>query len=137
MFSNLKEKEIQELNRLMNLSEKNKKNNLEMFKKAEIEKDNFIKELMNLNKKTETKVNNLVGSLDIKLETNNQLGLKLEQNQPQRTYDDLTQIVNTNFETVKTDLTTQRRFFYLGIAEIVLIFLAILYIIKKISVKLY
>jgi hypothetical protein len=136
MFSNLKEKEIQELNRLMNLSEKNKKNNIKLFKKAEAEKDKFIKELINLNKKTETAVNNLVGSLDIKLETNNQLGLKLEQNQPPRTYDDLTEIINSNFGTVKTDLTTQRRFFYLGIGEIVLIILAILYMIKKISTKI-
>ncbi len=86
---------------------------------------------MNLNKTTETEINKLMGSLDIKLETNNQLGLKLAQNKSPKSNEELTEIINTNFNIVRTGLKYERSFFFLGIIEIFLIILLMIYFSKK------
>ena len=131
MFRDLKEKEKQELYQLILKSDKNRINNLKLFKKSEENVEKFINELVSLNKKTETEINKLVGSLDIKLEINNQLGLNLEQNKSTKSYEDLTEIVNTNFNIAKSSFITERRFFFLGILEIILILLLLFYFAKK------
>ena len=131
MFRDLKEKEKQELYQLILKSDKNRINNLKLFKKSEENVEKFINELVSLNKKTETEINKLVGSLDIKLEINNQLGLNLEQNKSTKSYEDLTEIVNTNFNIAKSSFITERRFFFLGILEIILILLLLFYFGKK------
>jgi hypothetical protein len=136
MFAELKEKEKEELTDLILKSDKNRIKNAKLAKNTENEIEKFITQLTNLNKKTETDINNLVDNLDIKLENNNQLGLKLVQNQPKRSYDELTKIINTNFNTVKYDLQIQRRFFFLGIVEIILIILILLYLGKKTSARM-
>jgi hypothetical protein len=136
MFRDLKEKEKQELNQLIIKSEKNRVNNVKLYKKSEENVEKFINELVSLNKKTETEINKLVGSLDIKLEINNQLGLNLEQNKSTKSYEDLTEIVNTNFNITKSSLTTERRFFFLGIIEIILILLLLFYFGKKTASKM-
>ena len=131
MFRDLKEKEKKELYQLILKSDKNRINNLKLFKKSEENVEKFINELVSLNKKTETEINKLVGSLDIKLEINNQLGLNLEQNKSTKSYEDLTEIVNTNFNIAKSSFITERRFFFLGILEIILILLLLFYFGKK------
>jgi hypothetical protein len=136
MFRDLKEKEKQELNQLILKSEKNRVNNIKLYKKSEENVEKFINELVSLNKKTETEINKLVGSLDIKLEINNQLGLNLEQNKSTKSYEDLTEIINTNFNIAKSSLTTERRFFFLGIIEIILILLLLFYFGKKTIAKI-
>ena len=131
MFRDLKEKEKQELNQIILKSEQKRLANVKLFKKSEENIEKFVSELMNLNKTTETEINKLMGSLDIKLETNNQLGLKLAQNKSPKSNEELTEIINTNFNIVRAGLTYEKRFFFLGIIEIFLIILLMIYFTKK------
>lgn len=131
-FSNLIENKIQELNTIINNNEDKRLDFLNQFRIAEGEVDTFINVLINLNKSTEKNVQQLVNGLDGKLEKNIQLSLKLSQNEPPKSFEDLTENINTNFNIVKTDLASEKRNFFLGIVLICFILLFFYYIIKKI-----
>lgn len=137
LFTELKEKEMQDLSNLILKSDKDRIKNINLAKKTEKDIETFVNKLTKLNKKTETDLNNLVNNLDIKLENSNQLGLKLTQNKPMKPYDELTNIINTNFTIAKNDLIVQRRFYFLGIIEIILIIIMILFFIMQTSNKVY
>ena len=105
---------------------------LNQFRITEGENDTFVNVLINLNKSTEKNIEKIVKSLDGKLEKNIQLSLKLSQNEPPKSFEDLTENININFNMVKTDLAIQKRNFFIGIVEICFILLLFYYIIKKI-----
>ncbi len=134
-FSNLIENKIQELNTIINNNESKRLDFLNQFRQSEAETNTFVNVLINLNKGTEKNIQQLVNGLDGKLEKNIQLSLKLAQNEPSKSFEDLTENINTNFNIVKTDLGIEKRNFFIGIVEIIFILLLFYYIIKKIYIS--
>jgi len=130
-FSNLIEQKIQELNTIINNNESKRLDFINQFRESEGETDTFINVLINLNKNTEKNVQKLINGLDGKLEKNIQLSLKLSQNEPNKSFEDLTENVNTNFNMIKTSLASEKRNFFIGIVIICFILLLFYYIIKK------
>jgi hypothetical protein len=131
-FNNLIEKQIQDLNIIITNNENKRLEYLSKFRKAEEKTNTFITVLANLNKNTEKEVQNLVNGLDIKLEKNIELSLKLSKNEPSKSFEDLSENINTNYSIVQSVLSTEKRNFFLSLIEIIFIIILFYLIITKI-----
>jgi hypothetical protein len=134
-FSNLIEKQIQDLNIIITNNENKRLEYLNKFRKAEEKTNTFITVLANLNKNTEKDIQNLVNGLDIKLEKNIELSLKLSQNEPIKSFEDLSENINTNYSIIKSGLSTEKRNFFLSLIEIMFIIILFYLMINKIFIK--
>jgi hypothetical protein len=136
MFDQLKETEYQDIYQLIENSNINMDNNYDEYKGAESELNAFIKNLSDEIDTTEKQIYNLVDSLDIKLDTNNQLLIKNHENEPPRSYDELSDIINSNFNIAKNNLKSQKNQTLYTILEIIVSIMIIVYFSYK-SMKNY
>jgi hypothetical protein len=135
-FSELKETEYQKLYQLISDSDATMNENYDTYKQAESELDAFITNLSDEIKTSETKIYNLTDSLDIKLDKQQQLILKNAMNEPPRTYEELSNIINSNFNIAKDNLKTQKNQLYYLFAQFIITLIIIFYISFK-SLKKY
>ncbi len=120
---------IEETNNKMNES-------LEEYKKSEEELNVYIKNLNDEIANSEKKIYKLTSGLELKLDLQNNIGLNILNNTPEKNYEDLTNIINTNYDIAKANLKIQKNnAIYLSI-ELITVIIIIGYLIFK-SLKKY
>jgi hypothetical protein len=136
VFDKLKQKEYQDLHSLIETSNTNRDENYNEYTKSLDEVNQFIKSLNIAINKTENTIYNLTDSLDIKLEKQNKIDSEIAINQPPKSYDDLTNIINSNFEIAKSNHIKQRKWYVYLVLEIIVVLIIIGYFTYK-SLKKY
>ncbi len=120
------------------IEENNNKMNdsLEEYKKSEEALNVYIKNLTDEIANSEKQIYKLSDSLEIKLDLQNNIGLNILNNTPEKNYEDLTNIINTNYDIAKANLKIQKNnTIYLSI-ELIIVIIIIGFLIFK-SLKKY
>jgi hypothetical protein len=120
------------------IEENNNKMNdsLEEYKKSEEALNVYIKNLTDEIANSEKQIYKLSDSLEIKLDLQNNIGLNILNNTPDKNYEDLTNIINTNYDIARANLKNQKHnAIYLSI-ELIIVIIIIGFLIFK-SLKKY
>lgn len=136
LFETIKQNDVQNTYDLIEESNNKINENYDAYKQAEEELNVYIKNLNDEIANSEKNIYNLSNSLELKLDLQNNIGLNILNNSPDKNYDDLTNIINTNYDIAKANLKNQKNTtIYLSI-ELLIVILIIGYLTFK-SLKKY
>ena len=133
IFNDLNEKEKLELTKIVELTENERVDMLEQFRKAEIDIIDYIKYLAGSNHSMENEIKGLIQDIGEKLDTNNKLELAISINSSNVKSDDLQEIINENGSIIDNQIYYKRNEFIL----ISIILIALITFISLMSYKTY
>jgi hypothetical protein len=136
LFEMIKQNDNQKVFDLIEESNNKMNDSLEEYKKAEEDLNVYMTNLTDEISKSEKQIYNLTGSLELKLDLQNNIGVNMLNNTPDKNYEDLTNIINTNYDIAKSNLKIQKNnAIYLSI-ELIIVIIIIGYLTFK-SFKKY
>lgn len=124
-FIDLNEKESLELNKIVEMVEKERLDVLQQFRKAEIDVMDYIKYLADSNSSMENEIKGLMGDIDGKLNQNNKLELDISINSSNAKSDDLEEIIKSNESVIDNQIYYKRNEFILIISILIILIIFI------------
>lgn len=136
LFETIKQNDNQNIYDLIEENNNKMNQSYDEYKKSEEELNIYITNLTEEITNSEKNIYNLSDSLEIKLDLQNNIGLNILNNTPDKNYTDLTNIINTNYDIAQSNLKNQKNTtIYLSI-ELLIITIVIGYLTFK-SMKKY
>jgi hypothetical protein len=124
-FKDLNEKEKLELNKIVEMVEKERLDMLQQFRKAEIDVIDYIKFLADSNNSMENEIKGLSEDIDGKLNQNNKLELDISINSSNAKSDDLEEIIKSNESVIDNQIYYKRNEFLLMIIVLIILIIFI------------